>query len=64
MSKEIKARIDELTAEMEAMMDPTVFVLNPRVSEINTEIASLQKQCAHSFKNGVCEFCYRGESNG
>jgi hypothetical protein len=63
MSKEIKKRIDELSLEIESLMDPTTFVLNPRIGEIDKEIRALQLQCNHNFVNGVCEFCYRGDSN-
>ena len=63
MSKEIKKKIDELSLEIESLMDPTTFVLNPRIGEIDKEIRALQSQCNHNFVNGVCEFCYRGDSN-
>ena len=63
MSQEIKKKIDELSLEVEQLMDPTTFVLNPRIGEIDKEIKALQAQCQHNFVNGVCEFCYRGESN-
>ena len=63
MSKEIKKRIDELSLEAERLLDPSTFVLNPRIVEINKEIIELQKQCEHNFVNGVCEFCYRGDCN-
>ena len=63
MSQEIKKRIDELSLEAEQLMDPTTFVLNPRIGEINKEIHQLQAQCKHNFVNGTCEFCYRGDSN-
>ena len=63
MSQEIKKRIDELSLEAEKLMDPTTFVLNPRIVEIDKEIKELQSKCQHNFVNGVCEFCYRGDSN-
>lgn len=63
MSKEIKNRIDELTAEAEALLDPSTFVLNPRIEEINQEIEKLQAQCKHNFVNGICEYCSRGACN-
>lgn len=63
MSKIIKEKIDALNQEIEQLMDPTIFVLNPRINEINNEIKTLQAQCNHNFVNGICEFCYRGESN-
>ncbi len=63
MSKKIKKKIDELCLEAEKLLDPTTFVLNPRISEINDEIVALQKLCEHNFVDGVCEFCYRGDCN-
>ncbi len=63
MSKEIKMKIDALNQEAEQLMDPTTFVLNPRIGEISREITELQKQCTHNFVNGICEFCYRGDCN-
>jgi hypothetical protein len=61
MSKEIKMKIDALNIEAEQLIDPTTFVLNPRISEISQEITKLQAQCNHNFVNGICEFCYRGD---
>ena len=61
MSKEIKEKIDALNQEAEQLMDPTTFVLNPRISEISQEITKLQAKCQHNFVNGICEFCYRGD---
>ena len=63
MSKIIKEKIDALNQEIEQLMDPTTFVLNPRIQEIDKEIKMLQHQCRHSFVNGICEFCCRGECN-
>ena len=63
MSKEIKEKIDALSKEAESLLDPTTFVLNPRIEEINLEIAKLQNECKHNYVNGVCEYCYRGACN-
>ena len=57
MSKEIRARMNELSEEAERLMDPTTFVLNPRIGEINQEIEELQSKCQHHFVGGMCEFC-------
>jgi prefoldin subunit 5 len=61
MSKIIKEKIDALNEEIEQLMDPTTFVLNPRIGEISQEITELQAKCQHNFVNGICEFCYRGD---
>ena len=57
MSKDIRIRINELSKEVESLMDPTTFVLNPRIGEINQEIEELQAKCQHHFVEGMCEFC-------
>ena len=64
MSKEIRTRMNELSEEAERLMDPTTFVLNPRIGEINQEIEELQSKCQHHFVNGMCEFCDLEEVNG
>ena len=64
MAKIIKERIDALNQEIEQLMDPTTFVLNPRIHEIDKELRALQAKCKHNFVNGGCEFCYRGDCNG
>lgn len=57
MSKDIRIRINELSKEAENLIDPTTFVLNPRIGEINQEIEELQAKCQHHFVEGFCEFC-------
>ena len=61
MSKEIKKRIDELRWELERVMVPGIFTLNPEAVRINVEIAKLQSECEHNFIDGQCEFCYHLE---
>ena len=57
MSKEIQTKIAELNKQLEEMIDPTTFVLNPKALVINKQINELQAQCKHHFINGICEFC-------
>ena len=57
MSKEIRIKINQLSEEAERLMDPTTFVLNPRIVAINQEIEELQSKCQHHFVEGMCEFC-------
>ena len=61
MSKEIKRQIDELNLEMEQMIEPDTFILNPKIVVLMDKINKLQRQCKHNFKNGTCEFCYMEE---
>lgn len=61
MSKDIKARIDELRCELEDALAPGMFTLNPKVVKINNEITELQRKCNHHYVEGQCEFCYHLE---
>ena len=61
MSKEIKAKIDELRWQLEETIVPGMFTLNSEVVRINKEIAALQAQCKHHYIDGQCEFCYHLE---
>ena len=61
MSKEIKEKIDNLRWELEQVITPGTFILNPEVVRINKEIAILQNQCQHNYVDGQCEFCYHLE---
>lgn len=58
MSKEIKEQIDKLNLEVENMVEPETFTLNPRVVAIMCQIHRLQEQCKHHYVDGACEFCY------
>ncbi len=62
MSKEIRKQIDELYAELEEIVIPGNFILNPRIAIISKKVETLQKQCSHNFINGRCEFCDLEES--
>ena len=57
MSKEIRIKMNQLSEEAERLMDPTTFVLNPRIVAINKKIEELQSKCQHHFVEGMCEFC-------
>ena len=61
MSKEIKAKIDELRWQLEEATVPGMFTLNPEVVRINNEIETLQNKCNHHYVEGQCEFCYHLE---
>ena len=57
MSEENRLKITQLNNELNSIVDPTSFVLNPRISEIFDEITKIQEKCEHNFVNGECEFC-------
>lgn len=55
--EEIRKIIDFNNQEIEKLIDPTTFVLNPKVSELMVENEELRKKCLHHFKNGKCIYC-------
>lgn len=54
---EIKTKIEKLERELEENLDPTTFVLNARVLEIQEEIDKIRKECTHKYKDGECIYC-------
>lgn len=58
---EIFTAISAKKKEIEDIFDPTTFVLNPRVQELEKEINELQNDCPHNYVDGVCEFCGKEE---
>ena len=57
MSKEIRKQIDNLYAELEDVMIPDSFILNPKAAIVTKKIEALQKECKHRFVKGRCKFC-------
>lgn len=60
-SQEIKMRINELNRRLEEVIKNYQFMLNKETERIYHEIDEIQKQCAHSFEDGVCIFCGKEE---
>ena len=63
--KELMLRIEKVSQkrkEIEDIIDPTTFVLNPRIKELEQEINELQSMCKHCFVEGVCIHCTKEET--
>lgn len=58
---EIKQKIEENNRKIEFLLTPSMFTLNNEVSILLKENENLQKSCDHSFENGFCIYCYKGE---
>lgn len=58
---EIFNLITEKKAQLEDLVDPTTFVLNPKAQEVMNEIYELQEECPHKFANGECKYCGKEE---
>ena len=58
---EIKQRIDINNKVIQDAFSPNQFVLNNVIKDLLKENEDLQKQCAHNFVDGYCEYCYMEE---
>lgn len=58
---EIFSLVTKKKERIEELIDPTVFVLNKEVVELQNDIAELQKDCPHEFNEGVCKYCGKEE---
>jgi hypothetical protein len=54
---EIFALVKEKKGQLETLVDPTSFVLNPEAEKLQQEIYNLQQQCSHDFYRGKCKYC-------
>ena len=54
---EIFNLVKEKKEKIENLLDPTTFVLNPEVAQLEKEISELQAQCKHEFFHHFCKFC-------
>ena len=46
---------------IEKLVDPSIFILQPKIEEYLKENDELRKICQHEFKKGVCVYCGKEE---
>lgn len=56
---EIFVLVTKKQKQLEDLIDPTSFVLNPEVEKLQNEIAELQSKCNHDYENGFCKYCIK-----
>ena len=56
-NNEIFNLVTEKKQKIEELFDPTIFVLNPKIKELEKEIYDLQEKCAHHFIDNKCAYC-------
>lgn len=59
--EEIKAKILFNNQKIEALLDPSVFILQPEVQKYLEENEELRAQCPHVFQGGKCIYCGKAE---
>lgn len=55
--EEIRNKILFNEQKIQELLDPSVFILQPKVQQLEAEIDELRAQCKHEFKDGVCTIC-------
>ena len=58
---EIFTKIEGHKKKIEDLIDPTTFVLNPEIEQLQKEIMKLQQKCPHHYIEGVCRYCGKEE---
>ncbi len=54
---EIFSLVSKKKQQIEDLLDPTMFVLNKEIANLQEEINELQNQCPHEYETGVCVYC-------
>jgi hypothetical protein len=58
---EVFSLVQTKRKRIEDLFDPTTFVLNKEVQQLQEEIYNLQKECPHEYENHICKFCGKEE---
>lgn len=58
----IAAKILANDKKIEEKFQASNFVLNTDIAELMRENEELQLQCPHTFENGYCIYCRKGEN--
>lgn len=59
--EEIKAKIIYNNQQIEKLLDPSIFILQPEVEAFMEDNEYLRSICEHEFVNGVCTICGKSE---
>lgn len=60
-NEEIRKKILFNNEQINKLLDPSVFILQPEVQKLMEENAYLQTLCEHVYENGVCTICGKTE---
>ena len=59
--EEIKNKINFNNQQIQSLIDPSIFILQPEVQKLMEENEYLKTQCPHEYENGVCIYCGQNE---
>lgn len=59
--EEIRDKINFNNKEIEKLLDPSIFILQPKVEMLMKDNENLRSICTHEFKDGVCIYCGKEE---
>ena len=59
--EEIREKINFNNSMIEKLVDPSIFILQPKIEAYLKENEELRSICTHEFVNGVCVYCGKEE---
>ena len=55
--EEIRTKINFNNEKIQSLLDPSVFILQPKVQKYIEDNEYLKSICPHKYENGVCIYC-------
>lgn len=55
-------KVQSIEQQLTEAIDPTTFMLNPRVVQLTMELDDVRSKCQHQWVDGVCAICGAEES--
>ena len=55
--EEIKNKINFNNQQIQSLIDPSTFILQPEVQKLMEDNEYLKTICSHKYENGFCIYC-------
>lgn len=55
--EEIRDKINFNNQQIQTLLDPSIFIIQPEVQKYMEDNEHLQSICPHVYENGVCIYC-------
>ena len=50
-------KVRSLEKQIQDALEPSTFVLNPKVHQLMEELEEVRAHCEHNWVNGICTIC-------
>lgn len=61
--KDIREKINFNNQQIQSLLDPTIFILQPEVQKYLEDNEFLKSICPHEYENGICIYCGSEENH-